>query len=220
MVGYEYDVNECGVADTGQLTAFREKRSEWFLWFEKDEHHSIQAQIHSLMWNDAIFRSLNEARRFASPNDPTAAVNGSLCEFIDIGYVASQVIGICKLIDGRNDVISLARLLTDIWLHRNLITREHFVSFDGLPYHFESVRDAQLARLIPEERGEVRWIATTGPEAWGASQLAHSAFDRLSGIAEDRRQRTDLINQQVFDTINGWLQNQFLKGLRSSGISL
>lgn len=207
MVGYDYDVNECDVTDKGQLAAFREKRSEWFLWFEEDEHHSIQAQIHSLMWNDAIFRSLNEARRFASPNDPTAAVNGSLCEFIDIGYVASQVIGLCKLIDRRNDVISLTRLLNDISAHQNLITREHFVSFDGLHYDFDLVRDARLARQTPEERAEARWIVTTGPEAWVSSQLAHSAFDRLSGIAGDHRQRTDLINQRVFDTVAGWLQN-------------
>lgn len=80
---YDYDIDQCSVSDKARLSAFREKRSEWMGWLERDVHHNIWDQIHSIMWNDAAYRSLNEARRFASEKNPTASVNGMLGEFLD-----------------------------------------------------------------------------------------------------------------------------------------
>ncbi len=96
---YEYDVDQCSVCDKVLLSEFREKRSEWTDWLERDVHHNIWGQIHSIMWNDAAYRSLNEARRFASANNPTASVNGMLGELLDRGYVSTQVLDICKITD-------------------------------------------------------------------------------------------------------------------------
>jgi hypothetical protein len=203
---YEYDVDQCSVSDKALLTAFREKRSEWKGWLERDVHHNIWRQIHSIMWNDAVYRSLNEARRFASSEHPTASINGAFGEFIDQGYVSTQVLGLCKVTDKSNDdprrgVISLRRLFDDIRNHRHLLTRENFVSYDGLPYDYAAVQDAYLNSLTPEEFGEARWVATKGPDAWFMSERMHSAFDKLSGIIAAERTRTDLIHENVFGTV-------------------
>ncbi len=217
---YEYDVDQCSVSDKALLPEFREKRSEWIDWLERDAHHNIWEQIHSIMWNDAAYRSLNEARRFASKENPTAAVNGMLGEFLDRGYVSTQLLDICKITDRSNNdpkkgVISLRRLLDDIRDHRRLLTRENFVSYDGLPYDYAAVQQAYIDSLTPKELGKARWLPTKGPAAWGMSERIHSAFDELSGIAADKRTRTDLIHEDVFKTVESWFNAPILKKLRT-----
>ena len=142
---YEYDVDQCSVSDKVLLKEFRAKRSEWIDWLEGDPHHNIWDQIHSIMWNDAAYRSLNEARRFASADRPTAAINGMFGEFVDRGYVSTQVLDVCKVtdrsnIDPKKGVISLRRIFDDIRGNRHLLTRENFVSYDGLPYDYATVQ--------------------------------------------------------------------------------
>jgi hypothetical protein len=217
---YEYDIDQCSVSDKALLTAFREKRSEWKGWLERDPHHNIWGQIHSIMWNDAVYRSLNEARRFASEEHPTASLNGAFGEFIDQGYVSTQVLGLCKITDRSNDdptrgVISLRRLFDDIRSHRHLVPRENFVSYDGLPYHYAAVQHAYLKSLAPEELGKARWLATKGPDAWSMSEIVHRAFDRLSGIVPGDRAPTDLIHENVFGTIETWFNSPILRRLRT-----
>ena len=217
---YEYGVDQCSVGDKKLLTKFRKKRSKWMDWLERDVHHNIWGQIHSLMWNDAAYRSLNEARRFASEENPTAAVNCMFGEFIDRGYVSTQVLDICKITDRSNNdpkkgVISLPRLLDDIKDHRHLLTRENFVSYDGLPYDYAAAEQAHIDSLTREERGKARWVSNKGPDAWGMSERTHDAFDELSGIAADKRTRTDIIHKDVFKTVESWLDAPILQKLRS-----
>jgi hypothetical protein len=217
---YAYDVDQCSVGDKPRLMAFREKRSEWIGWLERDVYHSIWRQIHSIMWNDAVYRCLNEARRFASEESPTASLNGMFGEFIDRGYVATQVLDICKITersDGNPErgVISLRRLLDDIRDHCDLLTRENFVSCDGLPYDYAAVREAYNDSMTPDELGEARWMDTKGPDAWGISEIKHSAFDKLSGVAADKRTPTDLIHNDVFQTIETWFEAPILRKLRT-----
>jgi len=217
---YKYDADQCSVDDKALLIEFREKRSEWIDWLERDVHHNIWGQIHSIMWNDPAYRSLNEARRFASANKPTAAINGMLGEFIDRGYVSTQILDICKVTDRSNDdpkkgVISLRRLLDDIRGHRHLLTRESYVSYDGLPYDYKAVQKAYIDGRTPEELSKPTWLSTKGPDAWGASEIVHKAFDKLSGIVADERKRTDLIHEDVFKTVDGWFNAPILKKIRT-----
>ena len=217
---YEYDVDRCSISDKAMLTEFREKRSEWVDLLERDVHHNIWGQIHSIMWNDAAYRSLNEARRFASAKNPTAAVNGMLGELLDRGYVSAQVLDICKISDKSNNdpkkgVISLPRLLDDIKDNRHLLTRENFVSYDGLPYDYAVAQQAHIDSLTPEERGKARYVSTKGPDGWGLSEIMHNAFDELSGIAADKRTRTDLIHEDVLKTVDAWFDVPILKKFRT-----
>ncbi len=217
---YQYGVDQCSISDKARLTEFREKRSAWMDWLERDVHHNIWGQIHSMMWNDAAYRSLNEARRFASEENPSSAVNGMFGEFIDRGYVSTQVLDICKITDrSSNDpkkgVISLRRLLNNIRDHRHLLTRENFVSYDGLPYDYAASAQENIISLTREERGKVRWVSTTGPDGSGSSQRMHNAFDKLSGIAADKRTRTDIIHEDVFKTVESWFDAPILQKLRT-----
>ena len=83
---YEYDVDQCSVSDKALLSEFREKRSEWIDWLERDIHHNIWNQIASIMWNDLFYRSLHEARRYSSENSPTASANFMLRDFLACGW--------------------------------------------------------------------------------------------------------------------------------------
>ena len=217
---YEYDVDQCSVSDKALLKEFREIRSKWIDWLEEDVHHSIFGQIHSITWNDAAYRCLNEARRFASASNPTASVNGMLGNFLDLGYVSTQILDICKITDKSTDdpktgVISLRRLVDDIKKHRHMLTRENFVSYDGLPYDYAAAFQAHIDSLTPEERVKARFVSTKGPDAWGTSELMHSAFDKLSGIAANDRTREDLVHEDVFNTVESWFDAPILKKLRT-----
>ncbi len=217
---YEYGVDQCNVSDKALLTEFRKKRSAWKDWLERDVHHNIFGQIHSMMWNDAAYRSLNEARRFASQENPTAAVNGMFGEIIDRGYVSTQVLDICKITDrSSNDqkkgVISLRRLLNNIRNHRHLLTRENFVSYDGLPYDYAAAKQAHIDSLTLDELSKARWVSTKGPDGSGSSRRMHDAFDKLSGIPADKRTRTDIIHEDVFNTVEIWFDAPILEKLRT-----
>lgn len=217
---YSYTIDQCDAVDKKRLTEFRKKYSEWVLWFEEDEHHNVCDQIHNLMWNDAAYRAFNEARRFSSEQTPTASWNGMLGEFLDRGYVSTQILDICKITDGsppdpKKGVISLRRMAEDIDANRELITRENYVCFDGLPYDYEVVLQAETDALPPDQIGQARFGHTKGPRAWGTSKIVHAAFDRISGVNASERSRTDLISKKVFETINKWFKAPVLETLRT-----
>ncbi len=216
---YSYEIDQCDVQDKAKLTEFRTKYSEWIGWFDEDPHHNICDQIYSIMWNDAAYRAMNEARKFASEENPSAARNGMLGEFLDRGYISTQVLDLCKITDSpspdaKKGVISLRRLVGDIQKNCLLLTRENYVCHDGLPYDYETVRRAYLAQLTSEQLSRPHWAANTGPGAWDMSCRLHEMFDLLSGVAREKRTRHDLINSKVFEVIDKWMDAPILETLR------
>ena len=202
--GYEYKLHECDVEDRGLLERFRQRRTQWIEWFQGDKYHSIQGQIHQMMWDDAVHNTLNEARRFAKPS---AATNGVLGDFIDRAYLSGQVMSICRITEkparGKSDgVISLPTLLADVRTNRSLITRENFVSYDGLPYDYEAVRQKHLAGVRP---GRVYWLPKKGPEAFGVSERRHQFFDSLARVSDQNRCRSDLVAETILDSLDARL---------------
>jgi hypothetical protein len=172
------------------------------------------------MWNDAAYRSLNEARRFASDEDPSASRNGMLGEFLDRGYLSTQVLDICKITDnsplsGPKAVISLRRLIDDMAENRHLLTRENFVSFDGLPYDYGAARDAYYSSLTPQEMLKPHWVPMKGPQGWGMSEIVQGAFDQLSGVERSHRRRDDIMSEKVFKTLSSWLDAPIFDTLRT-----
>ena len=142
--GYKYKIDECDVSDKKSLEKFREKRAEWVKWFGVDDENTIANQIYSMMWGDAAYRSLVEACRFSSEDNPTAHENEMLAGLLYDGYLANQMLSITKLIDKDSRVISLGRLFDEIKESRYLFTRENFVSHDGLPYDYAKVQEAEF----------------------------------------------------------------------------
>lgn len=205
---YEYSNEDCAVSDKAKLEVYRRKRSEWLYLLNGDPDHAVGTQITAMLWNHAVFRMVNEARRISSKAGyQSSARNGPLAEFIDQGFVATQTLSIRKLMErasrkAAKQVVSLRRVLDDIKKHRDDITREHYVAYDGLPYDLEPGEHAHSERALYFD-----CIVTTGPQAWDSARRAHESFDRLSGVAPDQRKRGDLIREEVFAKIDAMLND-------------
>lgn len=209
---YEFPLDECDVADKARLRLFRAKRSEWIDWFSADRH-SIWNQISGMLWNDTAFRTINEARRLAQEKkEPRSVQNGLVGELLDEGYVATQALAIRRLLDkpatkAERQVISLQRVIDDMRAHRNLITREHYVCYDGLAFDSEPARQRYLAGLTAHTGAHVEIRSVKGLEAWGATNAAHRAFDTLSNATEASQARGDLVDEAIFDRLEARLQS-------------
>lgn len=208
-------VEQCSVEDKSALIKFRAKRLEWLSWLNTDEHHAIWKQITATAWNDAVFRVLNEARNPAD-GDQVSATNGMLGRFIDQGYVSTQVLAIRRLVEVPKpskkrpaDIISLPRLLEDIRAYRPNLTRELFVSYDGLPYEWEAVRDKWYAEnpISGEGSGYLR-LPSTGADAFDMARRQHETFDWLSDTPVGQRNRNDVISEWVFDRLDAALNDE------------
>ena len=140
IASYQYAVKDCDVIDKAKLTEFRTKRDEWLDWLQGDEMHAILDQITNMLWSDAIFRLIDATRKYASDAKGSfATMNGDLASFIDRGYVLEQLVSLRRLMereakDPKKQVISLQRLIDDVRRNQELLTREVFVCYDGLPY--------------------------------------------------------------------------------------
>lgn len=187
---YKYSIEQCDIQDKEKGEEFREKRLEWINWLEKDIN-SIFRQITSMVWDYALFRIVNKLREWASKQpDENVSFNNSVLRLFDVGFVTTQAVAIRRLIDKRKDVISLYALLEDIEKNIDLLTRENYVCYDGLPYDYESVRQEEVGKLIFKKGvSGVRFVANEGPEGWAPSERTHKYFDELSGVNPKKQKR-------------------------------
>lgn len=208
---YAYPISQCDVLESSRsaLQAYRDKRRQWLSWIDTDEHHAIWDVISSMVWRDAAFNAL---RHFAVSNESNALNNPLLGEALIDGHVAMQVLAIRRLVDNRNDVISLRRLLKDLRSHFVLFTRENCVCFDGLPYDYEAVQQREMTKRI-EAGGGPRWGERSGPNAHATSQMMHKQFDELAGIDPANRLRADQLPISLLVTIEKWLVESDADGL-------
>ncbi|MGE5475528.1 MAG: hypothetical protein ACM3Q1_02650 [Bacteroidales bacterium] len=202
---------EVDVLDQAALAQYRQKRAEWLHLLNDDEHHAIWSQITNMIWDDASFRILNEARNPALSPNGSSARNALLANIIDRGYVLGQVIALRKLVeknpsDRKKGVVTLRRLLDDLRLHRHLFTREIYVTHDGLPYDYEEVERQWWERRFKSGETGLTSLPTSGPGAFDFSRMAHERFDKLSGVEPQNRSRTDCISESVFDTLDRWIK--------------
>jgi len=189
-------VEACEVTQPGQLAKYRKKRAEWLGWyqFQKDEPNNIEGQIIRMIFLDMSYRILAKPRGETPPDLKIASRNGLLASMLDLGYAATQVLAIRRLLDRGTHVVSLQRLLTNIRSNRKLITRENYVAHDGKPY------DPNGWRSLPDSPMIQMWGSKApGLHGYVISNERHKLFDRLSGISGASRSRTDLISKKIFD---------------------
>lgn len=219
---FKFPEDQCDVADRDKLARYREHATRWFDWLETDDEHAITRQLSDLMWHDAVFRILNEARRLEGA-EASSSRAPLLARFIDQGYVAGQVLGISKLVEPSPDVpntkkgvISLKRLVDELSANRDLFTREVFVCHDGLPYDYAAVERAYLAKRFERHGTDPGFEAmeTEGPGAWDSAHRLHELFDRLSGVKPDERQREDRLRDLIFDTLLKALEDPVFEDIR------
>ncbi len=220
---FKFPEDQCDVADRDKLKRYREHATRWFEWLETDDAHAITRQLSDLMWHDAVFRVLNEARRLDGA-EASSSRAPLLAQFIDQGYVAGQVLGISKLVEPSPDVpntkkgvISLKRLVDELSANRDLFTREVFVSHDALPYDYAAVREAYLAQQFEKHGTEpvMEWMETEGPQAWDSAQMLHELFDKLSGVKPNARQREDRLPDLIFGTLVKALDDPVFEEVRA-----
>jgi hypothetical protein len=202
---YKYPIAECDVPleRRSQLESYRAKRCQWLSWLDTDEHHAIWTTLSSMVWTDVSYRTLRQIVIGQEERNETGCLhNGLVAEQIIQGYVARQVLGIRRLLDKTSGVISLRRLVIDLRSNWPLFTRENYVCHDGLPYDYDA---AMLKELAAHANKGAFWAATTGPDAWGTSRMAHEQFDRLAGIESSKRAREDRLPKTLLGTIESWL---------------
>lgn len=192
---YEYSLEECDVpkvrlAVLGEYRKFRRKCLEYM---RGAADTSVMNQVHDLAWHTAVFRTLNEARRL----EPVRPVNGALWELTTAGYASLMSLGIRKLVDKDRRTDSLWNIIALVERRPELLTREKFVCYDGLPYDYEAVYREHIASLDMRNGGHVGWLPTKGSKAWAMSEMLHKAFDRLCGAISTRRKRGDKIHPSV-----------------------
>jgi hypothetical protein len=198
-----YSMTDCDVPPERRaaLEAYRTKRHTWLEWIDNDADHAIWTTLSAMVWNGVSFRTLAHL----GANDQNSPLTNSLvAEKLINGHVATQVLAIRRLMDRTRNTISLRNLISDIRRNYPLFTRENYVCHDGLPYDYEPVMHAEIARHA--NKGPF-WGATSGPQAWGTSQIAHQQFDRLAGIAPENRKREDRLPRALLDRIEGWLND-------------
>jgi hypothetical protein len=183
-----------------ELDAFRTKRATWLEWLDDDEHHAIWTAISAMVWTDVSFSTL---AKLAANNENTCLNNSLIAEALINGHVATQVLGIRRLMDNSGSgVMSLRRLIKDIRSNFDLFTRENYVCHDGLPYEYEA---AQTKAMMAHTWGSSVWLPTSGPEAYSTSQRMHDQFDRLAGIDPSKRNREDRLPIALIKVAETWL---------------
>jgi hypothetical protein len=56
------------VVNTMRREQFQKKHNEWIAWLHGDDPHSIWQQITSLLWDYALFQTINELCKEAAQN--------------------------------------------------------------------------------------------------------------------------------------------------------
>lgn len=199
---YEYTVEQCDVPAVRRdaLTEYRAFRRKCLEYMRGESDSSVMNQVHNLTWHTAVFRTLNEARRI----EPSRTVNGAMWELITAGYANLMALGIRRLVDNHRDTVSVWNVITQVEKRPELLTREKFICYDGLPYDYASVYKEHIASLDMSTGAHVGWIPTRGPKAWGMSEMMHKAFDALSGNPT-KRKPTDTIQPSILADLKAQL---------------
>lgn len=177
------DICSCDVSDKESLARFRERRRVWEEWQTTDEVHSIHKQIDEMIFDHAIFESINLASKIAAENeDSSVAVSPTAFWYLHKSYVANQFMAIRRLYDEdhRGDTITLKRLLRDVKENFELFTRENFVCHDGLPFDPKPDREKHNAEMMKRGSG-AHWVQR---QPFHLSEQRHSLFDSLLRIVD------------------------------------
>ncbi len=211
---FKTPIAECDVEDKRKLESYRALWLKWMRWYDHSpsEPNTIESQLHSLMFNDLVYRSVVGARSKVAATTEISARASVLVYLLDTGYVATQVMALLRLLDKTRGAVSVMRLLLDVESKRTTITREVYVSGFGLPYEPESWKSTKAA--------DTPMVAIWGLEAlelryWSNSDHLHKTFDRLSNTKPEERSRTDLIQRRVFQKMHAWLQSPAIAKLEA-----
>lgn len=201
---FQIPVEKCQVEDKKRLAQYRSYWKKWMQWYSHgtSEPHSIESQIHQMLFDDLTYRSVASVRESVPAATAISARSSTLAYLLDRGYVFTQVLAIQKLLDNRDDVISVRRLLKDVRRHRKLITREVYVAGDGLPYDYDKWPET-VDKADPMV--QMYGIDAPGLSDFALSKHLHETFDLLTGKEHSARTKNDVIPDSLFQTLDSWI---------------
>jgi len=199
---YTYTLEQCDVPEVRRavLGEYRLFRRKCLTYLHGDADTSVMNQVHGLAWHTAVYRTLNEARRL----EPGRAVNGALWELLTAGYANLMTLGIRRLVDKNPSTDSVWNAIAQIEKRPELLRRENFVCYDGLPYDSAAAYRRYVKTLDLSSGGHAGWVTTTGPDAWGTSDMLHKSFDALAGYPA-KRKRLDNVLPAIIETLKAHL---------------
>jgi hypothetical protein len=182
------------------------KFKEWEEWLVGDDVNSIRNQIHSMIWDSAVFQSINECRRYAPKNKKNEIeLNGEVHRFIDKCFFETQASAIRRFRDKRSDVISLRRLVDDIEKHSHLLTRGNILAVHDYPYDYEQEKARLSDEAFKNSPPGVKCVAMgQGYVKCCLAEGIHQSIDALAGIKCSGRSPNDSIRPQIFK----WLKQR------------
>jgi len=173
----------------------KNKLDQWEEWCFGDDVNSIKHQIHRTTWDSAVFQCINEARRYAPRgNDGEPELNATVHEYINRSFFETQAIAIRRLLDSRNDVVSLHRLIKDVQRNCSLLTRAGLLAAHEYPYDYEQER----AKLREEYGKGSPQRAGQGLINCAHSETMHGFMDALAGVDSSLRKPTDTARPEIF----------------------
>jgi len=199
---YTYTLEQCDVPEVRRpvLGEYRLFRRKCLTYLHGDADTSVMNQVHGLAWHTAVYRTLNEARRL----EPNRAVNGAQWELLTDGYANLMTLGIRRLVDKNPSTDSVWNVIVQIEKRPELLQRENFVCYDGLPYDSATAYKRYVKTLDLSSGGHAGWVTTTGPDAWGSSDILHQSFDALAGYPA-KRKRLDKVLPEIIVTLKAHL---------------
>ena len=171
------------------MCELKQKFREWEEWLFGDDIHSISHQIHTMIWDSAVFQSINEARKYAPKDDKgEPQLNGTIQGFINECFFQTQLLAIRRLLDketskGPRSVVSLYRLVDDVEKHCHLLTREGILEAHNYPYNYE--KDDDVIKSV-------------------FSRHMHEFIDALACANPTERRPEDCVRKEVF----AWLKQR------------
>ncbi|MDD4910114.1 MAG: hypothetical protein PHR44_05490 [Candidatus Omnitrophica bacterium] len=187
-----------------QFNKFKLRRDLWVECFALNDRNSIIHQVYQMIWNAAVFRLINCARKIAPDNHQgNKEINGTLHYFIDECFFDSQFLAIRRLIDphpltGKKGAFSLVSLLNDMRAKTSLMTRRYLFLAEDREYDYEAVEQrASAYRLEKLRSGSGAFFLPRELDSQ-LLRMRHEQIDALSGIKENQRTPNDYIRKEIF----------------------
>lgn len=178
------------------MCELKKKFEEWNEWLFGDDVHSIRQQIHNMIWDSAVFLSINEARKHAPTNqEGKPELNALVHSFIDPCFFRTQTLAIRRFLERRRSMWSLWRLIDDIENCHDSLTRSNILAARGFPYDYEAERRALLESGA--RNGSAHWLGP-GLVKCEHSENVHNNIDLLVGVTPNNRQPEDKVRKRTF----------------------
>lgn len=195
---------EVTMSDVASLKA---NLADWKQRLSGPDVHTVSSQIGVLLWRSALYRSINESRRFLlDDKEHGKKANGPLHELVDEGYFILHATAIRRLLDkgavsGPRGVHSLYGLVRDIQESAGLLTRSNVLLARGLEYHFEPLKWRAHAEARQEARAKGAEAYFVSKDGWAESEYWHGVMDQLAGVSPDRRDGNDVPDRSRLDRL-------------------